>query len=196
MTPEDLRACAQRAWHVAEALEQDHWAREVAPRGPLATFEASQALWEWTTSSSRRMPPTSPRPPSPRSRGAAGRSSRACSPMRGPCTWSTRTYTTPAIIAGAQAAEKGPSASLAPSPAMPRNVRDYQARENFRLRGPDMAPHSPYATTPRLLPSGAASHLDLFEPPAASLGVLLQAEPRGLTRGMLPADELDGLARA
>ncbi len=47
----------------------------------------------WTTSSSRRMPPTSPRPPSPRSRGAAGRRSRACSPMRGPCTWSTRTST-------------------------------------------------------------------------------------------------------
>lgn len=46
MTPEHLRAYAQRAWHVAEALEQDHWAREVAQRGPMATFEASQALWE------------------------------------------------------------------------------------------------------------------------------------------------------
>jgi hypothetical protein len=46
MTPEPLRADAHRAWHVAEALEQDHWAREVAQRGPLATFEASQALWE------------------------------------------------------------------------------------------------------------------------------------------------------
>jgi hypothetical protein len=46
MTPEQLRAYAQRAWHVAEALEQDHWARERADRGPRATFEASQALWE------------------------------------------------------------------------------------------------------------------------------------------------------
>ena len=34
---------------------------------------------------------------------------------------------------------------------------------NFRLRGPDMAPHSPYATTPRVRPAGAASQLDLFE---------------------------------
>ena len=31
---------------MAGALEQDHWAREIAQRGPLATFEASQALWE------------------------------------------------------------------------------------------------------------------------------------------------------
>jgi hypothetical protein len=46
MTPEHLRAYAQRAWHVAGALEPDHWAREIAQRGPLATFEASQALWK------------------------------------------------------------------------------------------------------------------------------------------------------
>jgi hypothetical protein len=46
MKPEHLRAYAQRAWHVAEALEQEHWARELAERGPLATFEASQALWQ------------------------------------------------------------------------------------------------------------------------------------------------------
>jgi len=46
MTPEDPRAYAKRARHVAGALEQDHWAREVAQRGSLATFEASQALWE------------------------------------------------------------------------------------------------------------------------------------------------------
>ena len=45
MKPEDLRTYAQRAWHVAEALEQEHWARELAQRGPLATFAASQALW-------------------------------------------------------------------------------------------------------------------------------------------------------
>ena len=31
---------------------------------------------------------------------------------------------------------------------------------NFRLRGPDMAPHSPYASTPRVRSSGAASQLD------------------------------------
>ena len=46
MKREDLRAYAQRAWHVAERMKQEHWAREVAERGPLATFEASQALWE------------------------------------------------------------------------------------------------------------------------------------------------------
>ena len=46
MTPEQLRAYARRAWHVDEALEQDHWAHEVAQRGPLATFEASQTLWQ------------------------------------------------------------------------------------------------------------------------------------------------------
>jgi len=44
MNPEDLRAYAQRAWHVAEALKQEHWAREVAERGRLATFAASQVL--------------------------------------------------------------------------------------------------------------------------------------------------------
>lgn len=43
---EDLRAYAQRAWHAAEALKQEHWAREVAERGPLATFAVSQALWQ------------------------------------------------------------------------------------------------------------------------------------------------------
>lgn len=46
MRREDLRAYAQRAWQAAEALKQEHWAREVAERGPLATFEASQLLWE------------------------------------------------------------------------------------------------------------------------------------------------------
>lgn len=46
MKREDLRAYAQRDWHVAETLKQEHWVREVAERGPMATFEASQALWE------------------------------------------------------------------------------------------------------------------------------------------------------
>ena len=31
---------------VTEALKREHWARELAQRGPLATFEASQVLWE------------------------------------------------------------------------------------------------------------------------------------------------------
>jgi hypothetical protein len=42
-----------------------------------------------------------------------------------------------------------------------------------------MAPHSPYDTTPRLLPSGAASHLDLFEPPAGCCSILLNLEGPG-----------------
>lgn len=58
MNPEDLRAYAQRAWHVAEALKQEHWAREVAERGRLATFAASQVLWEHM----RRLRPDWPAP--------------------------------------------------------------------------------------------------------------------------------------
>ena len=62
MKREDLRAYAQRAWHAAETLKQEHWAREVAEPGPLVTFEASQALWEhmralrpdWPTPEERR----------------------------------------------------------------------------------------------------------------------------------------------
>jgi len=46
MNAEDLRAYARRAWHLAAALKQEHWARELARRGPLATFEASEALRE------------------------------------------------------------------------------------------------------------------------------------------------------
>src|SRR5262245_5346793 len=42
----DVKAYAARAWHLAAELKQDHWARELAERGPLATFEASQALLE------------------------------------------------------------------------------------------------------------------------------------------------------
>jgi hypothetical protein len=44
MDPEHLRAYAGRAWHLAAALKQEHWARELVGRGPLATFEASEAL--------------------------------------------------------------------------------------------------------------------------------------------------------
>jgi len=42
----ELRAYARRAWHVAETRKREHWAREIAERGSLATFEASQALWQ------------------------------------------------------------------------------------------------------------------------------------------------------
>lgn len=43
---EDVRAYALRAWHAAEMLKRAHRAREVAERGPLATFDASQFPWE------------------------------------------------------------------------------------------------------------------------------------------------------
>jgi hypothetical protein len=44
MRDDDLRAYAQRPWPAAEARKQAHWARELSDN-PLATFEASQALW-------------------------------------------------------------------------------------------------------------------------------------------------------
>jgi hypothetical protein len=44
MNAQDLRAYAGRAWHLATALKREHWARELVRRGPLATFEASEAL--------------------------------------------------------------------------------------------------------------------------------------------------------
>jgi len=59
---DDLRAYARRPWHLLAALEHDHWARELAQRGPLATLEVSQALWahmrsvrpDWPTETDRR----------------------------------------------------------------------------------------------------------------------------------------------
>jgi hypothetical protein len=59
---DDVRAYAQRAWHVLTKLEQDHWARELSEHGPLSTLEASQALWthmrhvrpDWPTEEDRR----------------------------------------------------------------------------------------------------------------------------------------------
>jgi hypothetical protein len=62
MNAEDLRAYARRDWRAAEVRKRDHWARELAERGALATFEASQALWEhvrcirpdWPTPEERR----------------------------------------------------------------------------------------------------------------------------------------------
>ncbi len=61
MKDEDLRAYTHRPWHVTAALKQEHWARELA-RNPLATFEASQALWvhmrqinpDWPTKAERQ----------------------------------------------------------------------------------------------------------------------------------------------
>ena len=58
VNPEDVRAYAGRAWHAAERLKREHWAREVAERGPSATFEASLALWDHM----RRLRPDWPSP--------------------------------------------------------------------------------------------------------------------------------------
>jgi hypothetical protein len=60
--PDHLRAYAQRAWQLLDALEHEHWARELGARGPGATLEASQALWahmrrvrpDWPTEADRR----------------------------------------------------------------------------------------------------------------------------------------------
>jgi C4-dicarboxylate transporter DctM subunit len=41
---DEVRAYASRGWEDAARLEQDHWVAELE-RNPLATFEASQALW-------------------------------------------------------------------------------------------------------------------------------------------------------
>jgi hypothetical protein len=58
---DDVRAYAQRAWHVLTELEHAHWARELSEHGPLSTLEASQALWthmrrvrpDWPTEADR-----------------------------------------------------------------------------------------------------------------------------------------------
>jgi len=58
---DDLRAYARRPWHLLAELERDHWARELAARGPLATLEISQSLWthmrlvrpDWPTETDR-----------------------------------------------------------------------------------------------------------------------------------------------
>jgi hypothetical protein len=44
LDPAALRAYANRAWRRASALKGEHWARELAERGPLATFAVSQLL--------------------------------------------------------------------------------------------------------------------------------------------------------
>jgi len=58
MDPRDLKAYAQRNWRAAERRKREHWAREVVERDPLATFLASQALWEHM----RRLRPEWPSP--------------------------------------------------------------------------------------------------------------------------------------
>jgi hypothetical protein len=58
VNPADLRAYARRDWRAAEIRKREYWAREVAERGPLATFLASQALWEHM----RRLRPDWPSP--------------------------------------------------------------------------------------------------------------------------------------
>jgi hypothetical protein len=59
---DDVRAYAQRPWHLLDRLENEHWLRERAERGPLSTLDASQALWthmrrvrpDWPTDADRR----------------------------------------------------------------------------------------------------------------------------------------------
>jgi len=46
MNAADLKAYAARTWDLVSAVEHEHWARELAERGPLATFDISQALYE------------------------------------------------------------------------------------------------------------------------------------------------------
>jgi hypothetical protein len=61
MRDDDLRAYAHRPWSMAETLKQAHWARELS-LNPLATFDASQALWihmrqinpDWPTEAERQ----------------------------------------------------------------------------------------------------------------------------------------------
>ena len=61
MRDDDLRAYVRSPWRVAVALKQEYWARELS-KDPLATFEASQALWvhmrqidpDWPTDAQRQ----------------------------------------------------------------------------------------------------------------------------------------------
>ena len=61
MRDDDLRAYAHRPWSTGEALKGEHWVRELS-HNPLATFDASQALWvhmrqvnpHWPTEAERR----------------------------------------------------------------------------------------------------------------------------------------------
>lgn len=59
---DDIRRYANRDWRLLKELEHEHWRRETDERGPLATLEASQALWrhmrdvrpDWPTDEDRR----------------------------------------------------------------------------------------------------------------------------------------------
>ena len=62
MDARDLRAYVERGWTAAQALKQQHWAREFRERGPEATVAAALALREhmrlvnpdWPSESDRR----------------------------------------------------------------------------------------------------------------------------------------------
>lgn len=41
-----MKAFIERDWAAAASFKQEHWAREFAERGPAATLDASQALWQ------------------------------------------------------------------------------------------------------------------------------------------------------
>lgn len=62
MDVREVRAYVERDWAAVAADKREHWVREFAARGPLATFEASQALWrhmrllhpDWPSEDERR----------------------------------------------------------------------------------------------------------------------------------------------
>lgn len=62
MEPGPARAFVRRDWAAVAQLKGEHWAREFAARGPVATLEASVALWrhmravrpDWPTAQERR----------------------------------------------------------------------------------------------------------------------------------------------
>jgi hypothetical protein len=43
--PRAIRRYAGRAWDEAEAGKREHWARELATRGPEPAIRAARALW-------------------------------------------------------------------------------------------------------------------------------------------------------
>ena len=45
MNPQHLRDFLQRDWETAAARKREHWVREFAACGAVATLEASAALW-------------------------------------------------------------------------------------------------------------------------------------------------------
>jgi hypothetical protein len=44
--PGAIRRYAARAWDEAEAGKREHWARELATRGPEPAIRAARALWD------------------------------------------------------------------------------------------------------------------------------------------------------